>query len=277
MKKKTLLGYAVAVFSLSVIMGVARCLNVNRLLNENLAYPSSAVTPLIYRIVMYALVAFFFIIPFVLHKQDKSFAEYNYNKLGAFDYIADIFCAVLLVMSSIPSFKIIMNTNEKRDVFAILTAILSVLSAVYFIMLAINGNKPKIYMAVFSFFPIVRCVISAIKLYFDQTVAIGNPNKILTEIAFLGATLFLLGESRFHLKISKGYYILASAGISLLLLVSAILPNLFLKDVLATNTEMMYEYYIAQSAIMLFIVVRLINYVTGTPKINNQITDNKTE
>ncbi len=271
--KKSLKAYIAALFSLSLSAGLLRVLLVNRLVDETGEFPAGEALHIVYACALTVLCLFVILLPLIINYGSKGCLDLEPAEMHVFDRFAYILAAIMMLFSVYPSFKALRDgcaaenpSLSQSKVFPVLIMIFTVLSALYLIILAIVGNKPKTALALLSFAPVIRCIVSTIRLYFDTGIAIANSNKILCEIAFLFAAVYFLSEARFQLQCVKGNYFFAATGLALVLLVSSTLPGVLCKDVLAISEDMNYEYYIFQIAMILFITVRGINYTSGAQK-----------
>lgn len=89
---------------------------------------------------------------------------------------------------------------------------LALLSAVYFILNATVENRASVTRAAFGLSMVVFSALYATFLYFDKTLSINAPNKIVDQMAFVFTALFFLYEIRislgrecWHLYISFGF------------------------------------------------------------------------
>ena len=122
-----------------------------------------------------------------------------------------------LIFFAVKSFERIKNFNltpsgayDARDMIAYVTSNLasfvtaalvplSLLAAVYFILNATVDKRASEARAAFGICTVILFALYASFLYFDTTLAINAPNKIVDQMAFIFASLFFLYEIRISL------------------------------------------------------------------------------
>lgn len=151
-------------------------------------------------------------------------------------------------------------TNEAALVFSIIEICFAIPSIIYFIGLVRSQTKRTGVLALSSLFPIARCAICLIRVYFDNTALQVSPNKIMCELAFLAAMIYFLAEARSQLGTVNHKVYLASAGIAPVLLTTSAIPNLlFAKELSISASDNSMRYAIC-AVFALFIWARLFAY-----------------
>ncbi len=157
-------------------------------------------------------------------------------------------------------------TPIKPSKFDIFEIILCIPSIIFFLTFVFSKTKNLSMRVFFSFFPTAWCTVCLIRIYFDTTSLNTSPNKILGEIALLGAMLYFLNESRFLLgNVSHRFY-LASASIAPILLVTSGIPNLLLPAMLSTSKADSTLHCAVEIVFAIFIWVRLASYAVNKPQ-----------
>lgn len=84
-------------------------------------------------------------------------------------------------------------------ILSVLAAILSIASIGYYFLNSYYTESSKDVRAIFAVFTIAFFAIYAMLIYFDGSVPINNPSKIINQMAYLFAAMFFLYEARISL------------------------------------------------------------------------------
>ena len=132
------------------------------------------------------------------------FATKTYGRIGYFDFSIPKGAAPAEILAQITS-------NLSIYVSAALVP-LALLSAVYFILNTTVAQRYSVARAAFGICTVLFLALYASFLYFDTTLAINAPNKIVDQMAFIFSALFFLYEIRislarecWHLYITFGF------------------------------------------------------------------------
>ena len=106
---------------------------------------------------------------------------------------ASAFAAVLFIFSAI----FMCGTHSK---FASIIMLTSLISTLFFIFSLLNFKVSGVIRAFASIFVTATLTIILMAVYFDMTVAMNSPHKILGAFALMSSMLFSLCETRVYLK-----------------------------------------------------------------------------
>ncbi|NLK39046.1 MAG: hypothetical protein GX303_02190 [Clostridiales bacterium] len=118
------------------------------------------------------------------------------------------------------------NLLKNPKVFLIFIIILAIPAAMHFFSKITADGKQSDKRAILGLAPVFWCMSYIFVLYFDRSILINNPNKILTQLTFVAVALFLLFECRFPLGRPKSGAYLSSALIAQLLTGVNSMPNI---------------------------------------------------
>ena len=135
---------------------------------------------------------------------------------------------------------------------------LALLAAVYFILNATVAERYSVARAAFGVCTVLFLAIYASFLYFDTTMAINAPNKIVDQMAFIFASLFFLYEIRISLARECWHLYIAFGFIAATLGAYSSIPSIvmfFVKDTVISHSL---EETLLMLCITLFIASRLV-------------------
>ena len=135
---------------------------------------------------------------------------------------------------------------------------LALLAAVYFILNATVAERYSVARATFGVCTVLFLAIYASFLYFDTTMAINAPNKIVDQMAFIFASLFFLYEIRISLARECWHLYIAFGFIAATLGAYSSIPSIvmfFIKDAVISHSL---EETLLTLCITLFIASRLV-------------------
>lgn len=81
----------------------------------------------------------------------------------------------------------------------ILTVLFCVGCAAYFVLLVRRGFRSVKNGSVMGLFPVVRALLGVAQLYFDVSLALNSPSKLLAQFAMILLCLYFLAETRYSL------------------------------------------------------------------------------
>lgn len=118
------------------------------------------------------------------------------------------------------------NNGNEPKLLEILTILLALPVAFHFFAKITADGRRSDKRAILGLAPVIWCIAYVFVLYFDRTILINNPHKILTQMTFIAATLFFLYECRFPLGKPKSALYLVFAFITQLLSGVLSVPNI---------------------------------------------------
>ncbi len=83
--------------------------------------------------------------------------------------------------------------------FEIILPIFAIISGVYFILSASSIDKKSNAYAVCGIFPVIFSAASLMSVYFDRSMELNNPNKIMLQVMYISFMLFFVAECKFAL------------------------------------------------------------------------------
>lgn len=150
---------------------------------------------------------------------------------------AGIMCIALLFMAANNLFeivKLLINGGEHarlytHHILGILSAVLAVLSAVSFFLSLFIEKKDNLCKSAFSLFIVLFLAFYTIQIYFNKEVHPTNsPNRLIDQLAYLGAALFFIFEARIPLGRAKWKGYTSFGFIATLLCFYSSIPSLVL-------------------------------------------------
>ncbi len=234
-------------------------------------YTNGTVIPNIYHAAMaIVIVAFGVTACFTSISRD---GEYNIPK-SDFSLFTSFSAALILMFDLFLSLYNIYKTvvSETSPSVLDILEICFLLPAIFYFFGLTRGNSSRtLALTLTSYFPTAWCAVSLIKVYFDNTVLMTSPNKIINEVALLSAMVYFLGESRIQLStISHKLYLFTASAAPVLLTVSAI-PNLFMADKISLGKSDSTVLYAIEIVFALFMWARLAAYAKRTDLRENDI------
>ncbi len=129
----------------------------------------------------------------------------------ALSVLFDVFMQVRAGFASVP---------VKGKVFFFASLAFEALSVVYFLVSAIvrrRGEKASALVSLLSFAPVIFCALRVLYMYFDQTVAVNSPVKLICQLTYIVYMLTFCAETGLSLgrgKIYPRYIFALSCGIT---------------------------------------------------------------
>ena len=155
------------------------------------------------------------------------------------------------------------SQNLPQFVTAVLVP-LSLLAAVYFILNATVDKRASEARAGFGICTVILFALYASFLYFDTTLAINAPNKIVDQMAFIFAALFFLYEIRISLGRECWHLYMAFGFIAATLCAYSSIPSL----VLYCTDESVISHSIQENVLTLCIFIFILSRVILAGKLN---------
>lgn len=166
-----------------------------------------------------------------------------------------------LKMLSTPSAKATLSSQYILFFLIIAAIIFAALSIAHFVLTAIDERQTNTKRAGFGICTVVFLAVYSTYLYFDTTLPLNAPNKIVDQMAYLFSALFFLYETRLSLGREKWKSYIAFGFIASLITAYSSIPSAlyyFATDRITSNSV----YEIALTfALFIFITARL--FLTG--------------
>ena len=139
--------------------------------------------------------------------------------------------AVALVLMGMHLFSVgieLYKNNMTMRLISIATAILAIASAFYFTVSAFITRRRSMKRADLGIVMLIFICFYVAFLYFNTTLPINAPNKVIDQMAYLGAALFFLYETRLSLGRERWRAYIACGFIAAFLLAYSSIPTLIL-------------------------------------------------
>ena len=149
---------------------------------------------------------------------------------------------------------------ELISIFELIIAILAMLSVLYLVLCASDRERHSQKRAMLGLCATVFFAAYATYLYFDSTLPINAPNKLIDQMAYLFAAIFFLFETRISLGRELWRPYVASGLIAATLCIYASLPSLIVylaKGFLVSNS--VFDFALTLS-VALYAVARIVQY-----------------
>ncbi len=118
------------------------------------------------------------------------------------------------------------NLSTYARVIAIVTPILAFAAVIYFVLSSVMIARRSIRRSDFGIITLLFICMYVAHLYFDTTLPINAPTKIVDEIAYLAIAMFFLGETRLSLGRESWRRYISFAFIGALMTAYSAIPNL---------------------------------------------------
>ncbi len=185
---------------------------------------------------------------------DYTFPHTDFTAFAAFA------SALLLMFDLLTSLYGVFFKNIEPSKFDIVEMCFCVPAIIYFFALTLKKQKYALPTAITSFFPTAWCAVCLIRIYFDNSILMTSPNKIIGQVALLAAMVYFLGESRIQLGIISHRLYLITASVAPILLLTSAIPNLLFSHKLAIGASDNTLRYAIEAAFALFMWARLLAY-----------------
>lgn len=233
--KRVSLVYCAVTVSLTVVAIVLRFLNLAFFFDSSIHYyrPDSLL-PILEWVVLTAGTAFAAVISFLSLRRLPIFAEEKQPRpVKAFAIVAAVGFLVLAAST--------LGTTG-----SLISTLLSMGACLYFLLIFGNQTKP-LPLTLSGLCVIVRLLWVLAESYFDVTVPMNSPNKLILELACLSGMLFLVEELRTLISKARPALYPFSLGVTVLLTGTASIPSLLghfakvidLSDLLAANVALL--------------------------------------
>jgi len=145
----------------------------------------------------------------------------------------------------------------ERKILLIITAILAVISTVHFVLASLTTKTSSAKRADFGIITVIFFAAYAAFLYFDTTLPINSPIKIIDEMTYIASSLFFLYETRISIGREKWPRYTALCFTAAVLSAYSAIPALILYAVNGIAVSNSIFETVLTSAILLFTLARL--------------------
>ena len=267
MKSKIkLFGIYLPIFAASLISAVTfRTVACISDLNINSGYFDDKTLQIIGNVI--AAAATIFLITYIFKKnKDMKFIP---NFTSATTYVPTGLVGIATVFMMPHFLSLANNEYGYRDIYGnyplrgmailhIITVIFAALSIVHFILTALVEKHSSTSRATFGLCTVIFLSLYAVHLYFDTTMSVNAPNKLIDELAYLSSALFFLYETRLSMGREKWKEYIAVGFVSSLLTAYSSIPALvtfFVRDTVISNN--IYESALSFT-LFIFITARIL-------------------
>lgn len=219
-------------------------------------YRTGSVLPTVFRIFVLLCTLFFAIFAFILGKHAERIPSKNSATVGASLLVALTFAVTALWRYCFSA--ALMTTST---IFAFVTG---GLAAVYFILFAFGKlSAPSALLTGLGTILWFGCILSA--SYFDITVPMNAPLKLVLQLACLGGMLLMLSEMRLCCGARKQRFTLFALPAATLYLLSSAIPSIIADVMGILNARDLAYTDFACLALGLFALVRLLSPFRAEP------------
>ena len=169
-----------------------------------------------------ALSVFLFTYAFSARKDIKLLPDFS----SPATYVPTGLTSAALVFVAISFFTTDRDSSAVLNLIGYITAILALLSAANFIIMSLTENyldTKRVYLGLST---VLFLSFYAAFLYFDATLPINSPNKVLDQVAYLFAAVFFLYETRLSMKREKWRLYIAFGFIAAAISAYSAIPSL---------------------------------------------------
>ena len=172
---------------LFTVFGVAlRIINLLSFYDSYIGYYKKAFLPVAMNVFFVVAVCFFATVCFFAERKDS--VDVTFTPIKTFRAIC-IVCSIAILVSTLNFLS-----KESTELLGLFDILASVCSAAFFATF-ISKKMPS-YSAILALAPIALSTVILATTYFDVTVQINSPNKMLIHFACIAAMLGFLGEAR---------------------------------------------------------------------------------
>ncbi|MBR5314427.1 MAG: hypothetical protein IKU45_03320 [Clostridia bacterium] len=191
-------------------------------------YKSGTVTPEAFAVFMAVGVVVIIVSSIIFGKENMPKGVYGLTLVTAIASLAAAFVLAYSAVSFLMSFDL--NTFSAASIVnktRVIGAFVAFPAAVYYFISFLAGKTTEKIQAVFSFFPLVWTWIYLLGIYFDHTIEMSSPARIIKELALITLMLYQLMETRALIGKSKPRAYLMVSSFALIFLCPAFLPKVF--------------------------------------------------
>ncbi len=228
-------------------------------------YAHGALLPKIYHILLAILVLLPLAAAFLLRKRTPAWPAPAVNDASTFTG-----CAAGFLMGAAALFELIpiIGYGVRPGGWQLARLIVTIPAMLFFFaqMRKKNDGVESLPLTFASLFPTIWFSILLIEVYFDISVLITSPNRIIRQMAILSIMLYLLNETRFLLGRSHPAYFLGTSSAAVILLLTSSVPNLVLSSRLSIGESDQFLTYALEAVLALYILSRHYSYLRATPE-----------
>lgn len=150
---------------------------------------------------------------------------------SAANYVPSALVAVSTAMLGVHLFKLAVTTYPQTAsvyarVISVATPLLAFAAVIYFVLSSVMIARRSVRRSDFGIITLLFICMYVAYLYFDTTLPINAPTKIVDELAYLAIAMFFLGETRLSLGRENWRRYISFAFIGALMTAYSAIPNL---------------------------------------------------
>ncbi|MBQ2686717.1 MAG: hypothetical protein IJF55_03185, partial [Clostridia bacterium] len=196
----------------------------------------------------------------------KAFPETTMPKIDVFTRSASVIVSLSLLLTAIfqfvfassddhLTFRNILSGGSEIALIHTACAVISVLAIVYFARDFISKDKSVIFGIAF----VIWCALYALRVYFDMSVILSDPRRILSIVAMCSALLFIHAEFRLYTgSPMQSLYVISAMMTSVLCIISG-LPSVILNVAGYFSDGIQISYFAVEASIGLYAFARLVS------------------
>lgn len=196
----------------------------------------------------------------------KAFPETTMPKIDVFTRSASVVVSLSLLLTAIfqfvfassddhLTFRNILSGGSEIALIHTACAVISVLAIVYFARDFISKDKSVIFGIAF----VIWCALYALRVYFDMSVVLSDPRRILSIVAMCSALLFIHAEFRLYTgSPMQSLYVISAMMTSVLCIISG-LPSVILNVAGYFSDGIQISYFAVEASIGLYAFARLVS------------------
>ncbi len=191
-------------------------------------YKAGTVTPEAFSVFMLVGVAVIIVSSIMFGKDNLPKGVYG---LPLFTAVVSLAAAAVLCYSSVTflmSFKVdTFSTASVVEKTTYIGSFVAFPAAIYYFISFLAGKSTEKIQAVFSFFPIIWTWIYLLGMYFDHTIEMNSPVRVIEELSLIALMIYQLMETRALLGKSKPRTYLMVASFAIIFLCPTFLPTAY--------------------------------------------------
>ena len=220
--KRTYLFYLLSIPTVAVVTTVLRAVALLRDYDPGVGYFASPALPIA---VVALLVASTVVLALFTHELRELFVfSVDYKDLPT--QFSGLFLAATLLFFTVANIIVAANESTVAVIVAVLASLAALIGAAVFAIHAFDGRAPGASRAMLTLPLAFLGIFVALYFYFENTMRINEPNKILAQCAWLAVSFFFLGEARIALGRPKWPLHVCITSITALFSATVALPNL---------------------------------------------------
>lgn len=237
--------------------------------SEAVYYSTGAPLPIISDCLMYGA---------VLYLAFFSVLKFKKKTLKAADSpLALRICSIAVATASFVMLTVtdLIDAATQKAPLSVLLAALSLISAAYFVLAIFKTNVA--YTIICGILAIIRVVIMLASSYFNQSVAMNTPDKLIYGVACICVMLFIVSELKLTVKAPRSWLYVFSAAATAIICSTASIPSIiaYFTGKLPEESGLFSEYFVLMG-IAIYAMIRLIN-VSGETRRMGLVSDIKSE